>query len=264
MTATELFEAGQLQEAVDAQIQRVKSRPADQAARLFLVELLLFQGEFDRAKKHLDMLQYEAPQAQAGLELIKGCYQAEQERRKVLAGQAQPMGLKESPEHVRLRLLALEQFAQGHKDEGNKLLDQANAAQPGAAGNLDGQEVTNLRDGDDLFGTVVEVISRGKYCWVPLEQIEKLSVAPAKSPRDILFVPAHLALLGGLEGDVHLPGLYPGSDTHDEIDLRLGRATDWTGDEGQPFRGVGGKAFVLDGATKPLMHVREWRAAATS
>jgi type VI secretion system protein ImpE len=261
VTASELFEAGQLQEAIDAQIQKIKSRPADQAARLFLVELLLFHGDHERAKKHLDMLQYEVPQAQAGLELIKNCFAAEQERRKVLGGLAQPMGLKESPEHVRLRLQALEQFSQGHPDEGNRLLDEANAAMPGAAGTVDGQPVSAFRDADDLFGTVLEVFSRGKYCWVPLEQIEKLTVAPAKSPRDVLFVPAHLALQGGLEGDIHLPGIYPGSESSAEPDLRLGRATDWTGAEGHPVRGVGGKTFLLDTATLPLLHLREWTAA---
>jgi type VI secretion system protein ImpE len=264
VTANELFEAGQLQEAVDAQIQKIKGRPADQAARLFLVELLLFQGEDDRAKKHLEMLQYDAPQAQAGLELIKACFAAAQERREVLAGRAQPMGLKESPEHVRLRLQALEQFSQGHAEEANQLLDLANVAMPGAAGTVDGQAVAACRDGDDLFGSVLEVFSRGKYCWVPLEQIEKLTIAPAKSPRDVLYVPAHLALHGGLEGDVHLPGIYPESQGSDDPDIRLGRATDWQGGEGRPIRGIGGKTWLLENSTKPLLHIREWAAAATT
>jgi protein involved in temperature-dependent protein secretion len=39
MTASELFQAGQLQAAIDAQTQKVKANPADQAARLFLFEL---------------------------------------------------------------------------------------------------------------------------------------------------------------------------------------------------------------------------------
>ena len=38
MTTHELFHAGRLKEAVDAQIQKIKNQPADKAARLFLVE----------------------------------------------------------------------------------------------------------------------------------------------------------------------------------------------------------------------------------
>jgi type VI secretion system protein ImpE len=257
-SAKELFQNGQLQAALDVQIQKIKSHPADQAARLFLAELLLFQGDLERARKHLEMLQYESPQAQAGLELIKRAWDAEQERRKVLAGQAQPMGLKESPEHVKLRLMALEQYGQGHLAEGNQLIFQANQVMPQTAGQVDGQKVESFRDADDLFGTVLEVFSRGRYCWVPLEQVEKLNLAEPKSPRDVLFLPAHLEIKGGLEGDVLLPGLYPESSLHDDEEIRLGRATDWLGEDDQPIRGVGGKTMLVRNLTKPLVHIREY------
>jgi type VI secretion system protein ImpE len=261
VTAAEFFQAGQLPEAVQAQIQKIKSRPADQAARLFLVELLLFQGDWERAQKHLDMLQYESPQAQAGLELIRNALAAEQERRQVLQGQAQPMGLKDSPEHVRLRLLALEHYAQQKTAEGDRLLREANAAQPTVACEVDGQKISSCRDGDELFGTVLEVFSRGRYCWVPMEQMAKLTIVPPQSPRDLLFIPAHLEMQGGLEGDVHLPGLYPDTTANNDADIRLGRATEWLGEEDGPFRGAGGKILLLDETAKPLVQIRQWIAS---
>jgi len=39
MSASELFKAGKLQEAIDAQLKEVKNKPADQSERLFLFEL---------------------------------------------------------------------------------------------------------------------------------------------------------------------------------------------------------------------------------
>jgi type VI secretion system protein ImpE len=263
VTANELFTAGELNDAVDAQIGKVKGQPADQAARLFLAELFLFQGDLDRAQKHLDMLQYDSPQAQAGLELIKSALTAEKERRQVMAGKAQPMGLKESPDHVRLRLQALQQYSQGHTSEGNQLIEQANAGMPQVACEVDGQRVDDFRDGDELFGTVLEVFSRGRYCWVPAEQIEKLEIAEPRAPRDVLFLPAHLSLKDGLEGDVHLPGLYPNTHSLENDEIRLGRATDWMGEENEPLRGAGGRAFLLSGLTKPLMHIRTWTTELT-
>lgn len=257
MTANELFHSGQLQAAVDAQIGKIKNSPADKAARLFLVELLLFQGDLERAKKHLDMLNYDTPEAQAGLELYRRAWDAETERRNVLAGKAQPFGLINSPEHVMMRLQALEQYSQGHTAEGNALIDLANAAMPRFACTVDGQAVSSLRDSDDLLSGVLEVFSRGRYCWVPLEQIEKLQVAEPKSPRDILYVGAHLTMLGNTEGDVLIPGLYADSYQHADDDIRLGRATDWQGADDVPLRGLGGKVFFLDEQTKPLLHIRE-------
>ena len=47
MTARESYNAGRLQEAIAAQTQEVKARPADQSQRLFLFELLAFAGDLD-------------------------------------------------------------------------------------------------------------------------------------------------------------------------------------------------------------------------
>ena len=81
MTASELFQAGQLQAAIDAQIQKVKAKPADQAARLFLFELLLFSGDLDRARKQLDVLNYDKPEATAAVESYRNALASEQTRR---------------------------------------------------------------------------------------------------------------------------------------------------------------------------------------
>ena len=44
MNAGELYKAGRLGEAIEAQVQEVKASPLDQSKRLFLFELLAFSG----------------------------------------------------------------------------------------------------------------------------------------------------------------------------------------------------------------------------
>src|SRR5580692_12437493 len=84
MEPNELFQAGRLQEAVDAQVARVKASPADQAKRLFLFELLAFAGEVDRARKQLDALSYTEIELQAAQAEYRGLLDSEVMRRKVL------------------------------------------------------------------------------------------------------------------------------------------------------------------------------------
>lgn len=259
MTASELFQAGQLQAAIDAQIQKVRTNPADQGARFFLFELILFTGDLEKARKQIDVLRYDDPKSQAAVEMYKHTLTAETTRRNVLAGKEQPKSLNVAPDHVFQRLEALKLFAAGKTAEGNALLDQANAALPNVKASLDGKPVEELRDADDLFGTVIEVFgSGGLYSWVPLEQIEMLTISPARFPRDVLLVPANLTLKDGPSGDVLLPAIYPGSHTHADDALRLGRATDWIGSEGEPLRGIGGRLFLIgESGTSPLLHWRE-------
>lgn len=259
MNASELFQAGQLQAAIDAQIQKVRSSPADQAARLFLFELMLFTGDIDRARKQVDVLRYEEPKAQAAIEMYKFALDAEQARRRVLAGSEQPKSLMPAPDHVLQRFEALKRFASNDAAGGAALLASANDMLPDLKAQINGKSFEELRDADDLFGTVIEVFGpNGLYCWVPLEQVESLTMNAPRFPRDVLLIAANLTLKEGPSGDVLIPATYPGSHAQADDALRLGRATDWIGDEGQPLRGVGGKLFLTgETETSPLLHWRE-------
>jgi len=257
MTASELFQSGQLQTAIDAQIQKVKSQPADQAARFFLFELFLFAGDHDRARKQLDVLKYDRPEVTAAVDSYRKALDAEAARRDVLAGKARPKLLREVPPHVELRIQALAALASGNRDEGNALIDRANADAPAVHGTLNGQPVAGLRDADDLFGTVLEVFGNGQYAWVPLEQVESLTMNPPANPRDILLRPAQLVVRDGPSGDILMPGLYPESHAHPDERIRLGRVTDWPGDDDGPARGAGGRLFL---AGENWVRFVEWAA----
>ncbi len=259
MNASELFEACQLQAAIDAQILTVRGNPSDQGARMFLYELFLFAGDLDRARKQIDVLRYDDPKAVAAVERYRQVLDAEQMRRQVLAGKVQPKVLTDAPPHLLLRLEALKHNAANDAAKGDEALAQANQEMPGVKVKLNGQDVEGFRDADDLFGTVLEVFGTGGvYCWVPLEQVESITLQAPRSPRDALLAPITLALRDGLAGDALMPAVYPGSASADDDTLRLGRAADWSADEDRPLRGIGGRVFVDEGGqTYPLLDWRE-------
>jgi type VI secretion system protein ImpE len=259
MNASEFFESCQLQAAIDAQIQKVRGSPSDQGARMFLYELFLFAGDLDRARKQIDVLNYNDPKQVAAIERYKQVLDAEQMRRDVLAGKEQPKVLKDAPAHLLLRLEALKHYAANEIAKGDEALAQANAETPDVKVKLNDREVEGLRDGDELFGTVLEVFGTGGvYCWVPLEQVESILMEKPRSPRDALLAPATLSLREGPSGDILLPAVYPGSWSLTDDTLRLGRAADWSTDETRPVRGVGGRVFLdAAGTTYPLLDLRE-------
>jgi type VI secretion system protein ImpE len=247
MTATELFCAGRLRDAIEIQIGKVKAAPTDQPARLFLFELFALAGELDRARRQLDLLRYDNPQHVAAVEQFRHALDAEVRRRAVFAGTEQPKCLGVAPDHLRLRLEALRDLAQGDHAEARKRLDAANADVPAVSGTLNGNSFAGLYDADERFGTVLEFFGPGGgYSWVPIEHIESLTLNVPQAPRDILWRPAHLSLIDGPEGDVLLPGLYPGTHEYADDEVRLGRATEWIGDDSGVTRGVGGRVFLSD------------------
>lgn len=261
MTTSELYQQGKLQEAIDAQIQAVKSKPADQALRLFLFELFAFAGEFDRARKQMDVLKFEEPELLAAAVNYRNCLESEITRRKVFKEGVAPQFLKEPPEHMKLRLEALQQIRTGDLTGAKATLDRAEAVTPEAKGVLNGKPFTSLRDWDDLFGPVLEVFAKGNYFWVPYEEIELIASNAPKFPRDLLWLPANLQLKDGPSGEVWLPAIYPGStETADPL-VKLGRKTDLIEADGAPVRCVGLRTLFVDDGDTTLLEIRQLDAA---
>jgi type VI secretion system protein ImpE len=258
MSASELFRAGKLHEAVQAQTAEVKADPADPNKRLFLFELLAFAGDLDRAGRQIDAVCYGDPTRDNAVEVYRILVRAELARRRLFREGAPPTFLAEPPEHVLLRLAALEHLRGGRRPEAARLLEQAEAATPASAGDLNGKPFASLHDTDEVFGPVLEVLSEGNYAWVPVEQVSVLLLRGPKYPRDLIWLPARLVMKGGPTGQVFLNVLYPGSHEHADERVRLGLVTDWTADGG-PVRAVGARVFQAGTEDVCLVDWRELR-----
>ena len=80
MTARELYQAGKLDEAVQALNAEIRDNPTDKKRRTFLFELLCFAGNYERAEKQLEILAQETTETMAGALLYRAALHAERTR----------------------------------------------------------------------------------------------------------------------------------------------------------------------------------------
>jgi type VI secretion system protein ImpE len=256
MNASTLYKAGQLQAAIDEQIKEVKAAPADKAKRLFLFELLAFAGDLDRARRQIEAVTYEELELEAQVLDYKKLLDAEQRRRQLFSDGLKPEFFTEPPAHVQLRLEAVNHLRANNQTEAAALLEQAHAQCPPLKGQLNDKPFEALRDCDDLFADVLEVLARGTYFWVPLEQVARLTMNPPKFPRDLLWVSGRLEMTDSAAGNVFFPALYPRSHEHPDNQIKLGRMTDWQGPDSGPVLGVGLRTFLAGDDPFTLL---QWR-----
>lgn len=255
MTVADFYKAGQLAQAIEAQIQQVKTAPGDHAKRLFLFELLAFAGDLDRAQRQIDVIEYGELERDTAVLSYRKLLDAERNRRRLWQEGLKPETFTELSEQASLRLEAVNCLRLKQQVEAAQLLTRANEAIPPRKGQLNGKPFDHLRDGDDLFAGVLEVMAHGNYYWVPLEQVESLTMNPPKFPRDLLWIPARLEL-PDTAGDVYLPALYPFSHQHPDNQIKLGRATDWQSEDNGPVLGRGLRTFLVG---EDAMSILEWR-----
>ncbi len=208
MTAKELLTAGQLDEAVRTLTQEVKARPADTSLRIFLFELLCFQGDFDRAVKQLDVIaaQGNVMDTALAVQIYRDLIAAERMRQQVFHDGALPQFFLSPPPYADRYVVLVKKMAQAPGDAVS-LLAEAEEQFPATAGRFGDRAFSSFRDADDRLGPVLEVFHEGKYLWLPHAQIRRLQVTQPKSLRDTIWAHAKIETDEGSVGDVFLPAL---------------------------------------------------------
>lgn len=257
MTATELYRAGRLADAIAAQLEQVKANPADQGRRLFLFELAAFAGDWERARRQIDALRFDNPEQEMSGQGYRDLLDAEDARTRVFRDAVLPEFLIPPPPWVFQRLEAVAALKAGKAADAAALVAASDEAAAPVAGILNRAPVVGLRDADDLFGPILEVMAKGVYYWVPLEQVEGMAANPPKFPRDLVWFPAKLSVRNGPEGDLFIPTRYPGTTASADEALKLARATDWPEPGDGPVRGLGMRLFAAGDAAIPVTEVRE-------
>ncbi|MCS7466685.1 tetratricopeptide repeat protein [Stieleria sp. ICT_E10.1] len=262
-TPMELYEAGRLDEAVDASLAMVKAKPADVGLRFQLAELSCIAGNFERADKQLDTVTNQDPQAAIGAALLRQLVRAELARRECFFKGRVPEFLGEPSDKLKAHLQALTLYRSGDVSAAAAALQPmaeiANLNQPIE---VNGNEVDEIRDLDDLLSPVLEVhTTTGKYFWVDWNQILEMEIHPPKRPFDLLWRQASLSIESGPDGEVYLPAIYlePEEDGPTDANLQLGRGTDWA-DSGQGIvRGRGQKMLLAGDQDLPIMELQTIR-----
>src|SRR5262245_39051146 len=118
MTPKELLDAGRLDEAVHELTQQVKAKPTDTPLRVFLFELICFQGDFDRATKQLDVIanQGSGIDSQLAVQVYRDLIAAEATRRQVFHDAALPKFLLSPPPYADQYVMLVKKLSQSAGD----------------------------------------------------------------------------------------------------------------------------------------------------
>lgn len=256
MTPGALFQAGRLDEAVAAANAAVRAAPAEAAPRLLLAELLLFQGNAQRADTLLDALTTMEPAVAVPVAAFRQLLRAEEARRQVWMEGRVPEFIGAPPGHVMRLLEALVAQRAGDGAGASRLVAEAEAARPPSAGTHAGAAFDDFRDADDLCAGFLEVLTTtGKYFWIPTERIIEAEFHAPQRPRDLFWRRVTMSVREGPDGDVFVPALYLPNEPGQPDPIRLGRATDWVGGEGAPVRGLGQRMFLVGEEGRTVMEL---------
>src|ERR1019366_9216031 len=227
----QLFQAGKLNEAVQASNAEVRNHPEDSKRRIFLFELLCFSGEYDRAEKQLDILGSDDINKEMGALLYRSALHAEKTRQDLF-----------------------------EKKEYPKPVGDAAATGGAVSGTLNGKPFQSIADADPRIGPRLEVFAGGNYLWMNFEHLASIDMDKPRRLRDLLWTPARLrggpALKDTELGEILLPALTPFAWRDSDDAIRLGRMTAWVeGDSGEAGP-VGQKLLLVDGEEVPLIEIR--------
>jgi type VI secretion system protein ImpE len=252
VTPHEALAEGRLAEALALQEAIVAADSNDPSARRLLVDLLAFAGRLDRVLDQLAEIRIDEPEWFEEAQTLRGLFHAERARSiEVREPQFVPC-----VEHATLRWRAIESLLSGNPEEAVVAIDRADAVSPHPRGFLDGQEFDGLHDADDRFASVLEAFRKGEYVWFAWEAVRKVTLAPAAVLLHQLYRPATIALKDRTEHAVHLPMIYPNSQSVDGV-FALGTETDHICPDGGPMRCIGGKLLLVgDGVEVPLADCR--------
>jgi type VI secretion system protein ImpE len=225
-SAKELFQSGNIKEAIQALGALLRDNPADAKSRTFLFELLCFAGEYDRAEKHLNVLASGSGQSEMGAVLYLSAIHAAREREVMFEKGTFPT--EEVP--------------------------------PSPKGTLNGKPFESVEDADPRLGARLELFAAGAYLWIPFIHIESIELEAPHKLRDTLWAPAILrtgpSFKGQELGQVLLPVVSPLSCKNPDGNIALGRATEWVESGGDAYP-VGLKMLLVDDEEVPFLEIRK-------
>ena len=227
MEAQRLYKEGKLSEAIASLQEELRLDPRDVPRRTFLFELLCFQGEFERARKQLDVIEGADPASYLGTMRFKQVIRAEDKRQEMFRTGALP----------------------DRRDE-----------DPPVAGTLNGEPFEDLRDADPRIGSRLEMIAGGQYVWIPFSDLSLVRIPPPALLRDLLWATAEVEIRdreAGEANDVVLPVMTALSWQDPDELVRLGRVTTWTELDTGEEAPVGQKLLLVDDVEFPILEVRE-------
>lgn len=256
MLAEQLLREAKLQPALDELQQAVRSSPSDPKLRIFLAQLLMVLGQWERALRQLQLTATLSPEAIPMANTYRDLIVCEAARGQVFQGTRAPHVIGDPPEWLAMLVHALGLSARGEHAWAAEQRAQALEMAEAVPGLVNGHAFAWLADGDARLGPVLEVIVRGHYHWVPLARVAMLQLSAPADLRDFVWTPAALTLVGAEPVPCFIPTRYPDTEQSADDMLRLARKTEWLEVVPDCVTGLGQRCFITDEQTWALLDVR--------
>lgn len=255
MDAEELVRSGDLNAALATLQEKIRDNPAASDLRVFLFQLLVVRGDWDRA---LTQLNVAAELDSLTLLMAQTCrelLQCEGFREQVFNGERSPLVFGEPQQWMGSLIQALVPASQGNGKAAMQIATDAFDVAPASPGKIDDQAFDWLADADMRLGPAMEAVINGKYYWIPFSNISQINIHPPEDLRDLVWIPAEFKWRNEGEAVGFIPSRYPGSTSDHQ--LALGRRTQWDDLGDNYYTGMGQKVLSTEAGDFPLLEVRQ-------
>jgi type VI secretion system protein ImpE len=261
--AEEKLRAGDLPACLLELQAAVRRNPADPKVRIFLAQLLMVLGDWDRALTQLNVIGEMDSAAIPMTRAYAAAIQCERLRASVLKGERSPLIFGDPEPWLALMVQGLAALSAGRAEQADTIRAEAFDAAPATAGTLNGTGFEWIADADSRLGPVLEVLLNGAYYWVPFHRIAAIEFEAPADLRDLVWLPAQFTWANGGQAVGFVPTRYAGTETADDSGLRLARKTEWTSIGSEAFAGRGQRVLATSADEVPLLEVRELRLTVT-
>ncbi len=235
----------------------VRRDPADAKQRVFLAQVLMLAGQWDRAVTQLSVIAEMDASAIPMAHTYRAAIQCEQLRASVFSGERSPLIFGDPEPWIALMVQSLATLRAGRPEEAARVRDEALEAAPATPGTIDGTAFDWIADADSRLGPILEVLLNGAYYWVPFHRISRIVIEAPADLRDLVWLPAQFTWANAGEAVGFIPARYVGSENADDDALRLSRKTDWVPLGEEAFAGQGQRVLATSALETPLLEVRE-------
>ena len=250
------LQQGNLKDCLESIQNEIRSDASNVKHRIFLFQLLVVLGDWNRAAKQLDVIAKMDVSALAMVSEYQAAIQCEIFRQEVFSGNQNPIFMGEPEKWQALILQSLKSLSEDNEPESNKLRLQALEMAPTTKGSINGDAFEWIADADTRLGPLLEVFVEGQYRWVPFTNIKRMAIEAPENLRDFVWMPAHIQWETEGESFVLIPTRYPFSADQD-AELALSRQTKWVEKGEGNFIGFGQKIFATDASDYSLLDVRD-------
>jgi type VI secretion system protein ImpE len=257
--AEESLHAGDLSACLTELQTEVRRNPAEARPRIFLAQLLMVLGQWDRALTQLNVISEMDASAIPMARTYTAAIQCEQLRASILKGERSPLIFGDPEPWLALVVQGLAALAGGRAQQADEIRAEAFETAPASSGSLNGTAFEWIADADSRLGPVLEVLLNGSYYWVPFHRIAAIEFEKPADLRDMVWLPAQFTWANGGEAVGFIPTRYAGTESSSESALRLARRTDWAQIGTDAFAGLGQRVLATSADEVPILEVRELR-----